>query len=64
MRDAATKLSDEEKLIDTAEMAVRLKAAPNFVREQVILGRIPCIRFNARTWRYHWPTVLKALQQN
>jgi hypothetical protein len=31
-------------------------------RERVNLGIIPAIKFNARAWRFHWPTVLKALQ--
>lgn len=52
----------DEKLLTIEEVAERLRYSVKWVRQQVNLGRIPAIRFNARAWRFHWPTVLKALE--
>lgn len=51
----------QERLLTVAELADRLQYSVDWVRQQVRLGKIPAIRFNARAWRFHWPTVLKAL---
>lgn len=53
----------EEKLLTIEELAERLQFTVEWVRIQVNLGVIPCIAFNSRTWRFHWPTVLDALQR-
>jgi excisionase family DNA binding protein len=47
----------------TQEADQRLRLSVERVRELVHRGRIPCIRLNSRTWRFHWPTVLAALQR-
>jgi excisionase family DNA binding protein len=51
----------QERLLTVEEVAERLQYSVDWVRQQVRLGKIPAIRFNARAWRFHWPTVLKAL---
>ena len=45
------------------ELAERLQYSEGWVRDQVRAGRLPSIRFNRRAWRFHWPTVLAALQK-
>jgi excisionase family DNA binding protein len=51
----------QERLLTLEELAERLQYSVDWVRQQVRVGRIPAIRFNARAWRFHWPTVLRAL---
>jgi hypothetical protein len=51
-----------ECLITVTELADRLRYSPGWVRAQVRAGEIPCIKFNSRAWRFHWPTVLAALK--
>lgn len=53
----------EEKLLTLEQLAERLQYTPEWVRNQVHLGKIPVIGFNRRAWRFHWPTVLAALQK-
>jgi hypothetical protein len=52
-----------ERLIAIEELAERLQYSVEWVREQVNLGRIPVIKFNSRSWRFHWPTVLAAVSK-
>jgi hypothetical protein len=52
-----------DRLLVIEEVAERLRYSEAWVRDGVKAGRIPCIKFNARAWRFHWPSVLKALQQ-
>jgi len=59
--EPVTLVEGEERLLTLEELAGRLQYSVDWVRQQVRLGRIPAIRFNARAWRFHWPTVLKAL---
>ena len=54
--------SAAERLMTVSELAVRLRYSPGWVRSQVRAGEIPCIKFNSRAWRFHWPTVLAALK--
>jgi excisionase family DNA binding protein len=51
-----------ERLMTVSELASQLRYSPGWVRERVRAGEIPCIRFNSRAWRFHWPTVLAALK--
>jgi hypothetical protein len=51
-----------ERLMTVSELAGQLRYSPGWVRERVRAGEIPCIRFNSRAWRFHWPTVLAALK--
>jgi len=53
-----------EPLLTTEQLAERLQCSAEWVLQQVRIGRIPVIRFNRRTFRFHWPTVLAALQQS
>jgi len=53
----------EEKLLTVEQLAERLQYSPDWVCIQVKRGRIPAIRFNQRAWRFHWPTVLQAIQK-
>jgi excisionase family DNA binding protein len=53
----------DDKLLTIGELADRLQYSTDWIREQVRAGRIPVIRFNSRAWRFHWPTVLAALQK-
>jgi excisionase family DNA binding protein len=46
-----------------SELAARLQLSVECIREKVNHGVIPAIRLNSRTWRFHWPTVLAALQK-
>jgi excisionase family DNA binding protein len=59
--EADTLAMGQERLLTIEELAERLQYSVDWVRLQVRLGKIPAIRFNARAWRFHWPTVLKAL---
>lgn len=54
---------DNDRLLTIDELAERLQYSPDWIRDQVKLGNIPVIRFNARAWRFHWPTVLAAMQR-
>lgn len=53
----------DERLLTIQELAQRLQYSADWIREQVRAGRLPAIKFNRRAWRFHWPTVLAALQQ-
>ena len=57
------RMGADEKLLTMEELSERLQYSVEWIRQQVRLGRIPAIRFNARAWRFHWPTVLKALHE-
>lgn len=53
-------------LITAREMAPRLglsasKRGVEIVRARARRGLIPCYRPNARTYRFHWPTVVAAV---
>lgn len=54
-------MNTDERLLTIGELSERLQYSVDWIRLQVRLGRIPVIKFNARAWRFHWPTVLKAL---
>lgn len=51
-------------LLTTEEIAERLRMSVERLRELVKDGTVPCIKLNTRTWRFHWPTVLAALQKS
>jgi excisionase family DNA binding protein len=53
----------DERLLTIEELAQRLQYSVDWIRTQVRAGRLPAIRFNRRARRFHWPTVLPALQQ-
>jgi hypothetical protein len=53
----------DERLLTIEQLSERIQYSAEWIRLQVRLGRIPAIRFNARAWRFHWPTVLHALQK-
>lgn len=55
--------NDGEQLLTTEELAARLKISAEWVLQQVRTGRIPAIKFNRRTFRFHWLTVLTAIQR-
>jgi len=59
----AQELSDNDRLLTIEEVAERLGYSEPWVRTKVDAGVIPCIRFNSRSWRFHWPTVLAALSK-
>ena len=52
-----------ERLLTLEELAGRLQLSMDTVRDHVNAGQIPVIRLNSRTWRFHWPTVLAAMQK-
>ena len=54
---------DDEKLLNVRELAERLGFTEEWVHDHVTCGDIPVIRFNSRAWRFHWATVLQALQK-
>ena len=56
-------MNDNEKLLTAEEMSKRLKCNAEWVLQQVRASRIPCIKFNQRVYRFHWPTVLEAIQR-
>jgi excisionase family DNA binding protein len=56
-------IMSDDRLLTIKELAERLQYSADWVRTQVRAGRLPEIRFNRRAWRFHWPTVLAALQQ-
>jgi hypothetical protein len=58
------KFVSEERLLTIRELAERLQMSVVSVRFHVRYGRIPVIRFNTRTWRFHWATVLDALRKS
>jgi hypothetical protein len=49
---------NEDGLIDIQELAAKMKLGTKWIRHAVKFDGLPCIRFNSRTWRFHWPTVL------
>jgi len=53
----------DERLLTIEQLAERLQYSADWIRTQVKAGRLPAIRFNRRAWRFHWPTVLVALQK-
>ena len=53
----------DERLLTIEQLAERLQYSADWIRAQVKAGRLPAIRFNRRAWRFHWPTVLVALQK-
>lgn len=53
----------DECLMTIEQLAKRLQYSADWIRTQVRAGRLPAIRFNRRAWRFHWPTVLAALQK-
>lgn len=55
--------ADDKELLTIGELAERLKFTVKWIRAQVKVGAIPCIKFNSRTWRFHWPSVVAALQK-
>jgi len=52
-----------EALIDVPELADRIGVGVDWVYGAVKDEGLPCIRFDARLWRFHWPTVLAWLQK-
>jgi predicted DNA-binding transcriptional regulator AlpA len=52
-----------EGLLTVPELADRCQASQDWVYDQVNCRKMPCIRINARMWRFHWPTVLAWLQK-
>src|ERR1035437_4256875 len=57
-----TSADTTERLMTVSELAGQLRYSPGWVRARVRSGEIPCIKFNSRAWRFHWPTVLAALK--
>jgi hypothetical protein len=57
-------VSSDENLIDIKELSKKLggKSLP-WIREKVNGGVIPAIKWNSRTWSFHWPTVLAAISK-
>ena len=53
----------DEELLTIGELAARIKFTVKWIRAKVKTGTIPCVKFNSRTWRFHWPSVLAALQK-
>ena len=52
-----------EALLDVSEIAARLGASEDWVRDQVHWHGMPCCRFSRKLWRFHWPTVLAWAQK-
>ena len=52
-----------DKLLTVEELAEKMQMSREWVLDQVKEGVIPCIKFNSRTFRFHWPTVLHALSK-
>ena len=50
--------SVNDELLTINELAARVKYSAQWVRHQVKYHGMPCVRFNQRAWRFHWPTVL------
>ena len=55
--------TDNDRLLTIEELAERIQYSVDWIREKVKEGVIPAVRFNRRAWRFHWPTVLAALQK-
>jgi hypothetical protein len=55
--------ADGEKLPAIGQLAERLQLSVETIRAKVRAGIIPAIRINAWVWRFHWETVLAALQK-
>jgi excisionase family DNA binding protein len=53
----------DERLLTIEQLAGRIQYSVQWIRDQVKAGRLPAIKFNRRAWRFHWPTVLAALQK-
>ena len=61
-------MSEEDKnkgegLITVEEIADRIQVGTDWVYDAVNVDGLPCIKYNARLWRFHWPSVLAWLQK-
>jgi hypothetical protein len=52
-----------DELLTTAEVAVKCRHTVAWVLLKVKFKGMPCIRFNQRDFRFHWPSVLAWMQQ-
>lgn len=55
--------NEKDVLLTTEDVADRIQLSVERVRELVNDHTIPCIKLTSRTWRFHWPTVVAALQR-
>jgi hypothetical protein len=53
----------DERQLTIEQLAQRLQYSVDWIRGQVRAGPLPAIRFNRLAWRFHWPSVLAALQR-
>ena len=53
----------ETDLLNSKELAMRLKISPSTVKEWVKAGRIPAIRISRKTVRFDFSDVLRALRE-
>ena len=54
---------EAEGLIDTAEVAQRMKVCPRTVQNLVARKAIPVVRLSARCVRFRWPAIEAALSK-
>jgi hypothetical protein len=54
---------DRDNLLFPEETAARLRIKERTLLENVRRRKIPVVKINARTFRFHWPSVLAALQK-
>lgn len=55
--------NDRDALLSPAETATRMKIGERTLLANVRRRKIPVVRVNARVLRFHWPSVLAALQK-
>lgn len=66
LQDREHRIREGTCLITAEELAMRLNLSPTHgartIREKVRTGRLPAIRINSRSVRFHWPSVMAKLQ--
>jgi excisionase family DNA binding protein len=58
-----TNQPNEDRLLSYGETAERMGISESTLRRKVREGKIPVIDMGHQIKRFHWPTVLKALNQ-
>jgi hypothetical protein len=57
-------VKDDENLLDVDQQAVRLGGgAKKWTLLQIRHGKITAIKFNARVFKFHWPSVLAEIKR-
>ena len=51
----------DDGLLTVRQLAARMQLTEDWIMAKVRVGEIPAFKWNARTFRFHWESVLAAL---